>query len=424
MLSRVLRRHLICALLAVMGVSSFAADRVAAEDWPQWRGPQHDGASRETLWNARWGTQGPAKLWEAQVGAGYGTVSVQDGRLYTMGYDDHTQSDVIYCFNALSGEILWTHSYPIAKHDKMHGGGPACTPSVDGERLYIVNREAQVYCLSTKDGSVLWSVDLKQTHNAKIPTWAIAGSPLVLDDMLIVDVGPTVALNKETGQPIWGSNDYGAAYSSPVPFTHKGRKRLAVFPEFGLVILDPQNGRELAKTRWETAHGVNAATPLVIDDEHIFISSGYRQKSGLFRFTGNALREVWRVEHLGNKMDSSVYHNGYLYGMNDAQRGTLQCVDARTGELKWTRRDTGNGTVALAGDVLIVLTERGEVVTAQATHEAFRPISQQVRVLHGDRPCWIVPVLSHGLLYVRNPEGHLICLDLRIPDRAAQRVAW
>jgi len=290
---------------------------------------------------------------------------------------------------------------------------------VDGDRLYIMNREATVYCLNTADGKVRWSKDLRQTHGAKLPEWAFAGSPLVLGDAVIVDVGPTVALNKLTGEPIWASQDYGSAYSSPIAFEHQGKQCLAVFPEHGLVVLDASNGRELAKTRWKTSYGVNSATPIVIDDR-IFISSGYNTGCAMYRFTGNALVELWGNRNLRNQMASSIYRDGYIYGIDSRSRGgALQCLNAETGQVVWSYPDAGNGTVALAGDVLILLTESGELVTAKATPERFERLQGPSPVLRAER-CWVVPVLSNGLLYCRSPQGLLVCLDLRSEQELAR----
>jgi outer membrane protein assembly factor BamB len=215
-----------------------------------------------------------------------------------------------------------------------------------------------------------------------------------------------------TGQERWASEDYGAAYSSPQVLDHQGQKRLVVFPEHGLVVLDPADGSEFASTRWKTQYGVNAPTPMILDDGRIFVSSGYGTGCAMFRFTGDSLQEVWIQRELRNQMDNSVFHKGYIYGVDHASRGNVKCINAENGEVMWMQRDTGNGTVTLAGDVLIVLTEDGDVVTAKAMPTKFEPLSSQVNIL--DAPhCWTAPVLSHGRLYVRSSRGQLVCMDLR-----------
>ncbi len=408
----------ICAAAVLLGAAGISG--TLGEDWPQWRGPNRDGISSETKWNPRWGAEGPTTLWQKQVGLGYATVAVRDGRLYTMGWDERSGSDVIYCMDPTTGEEHWRTTYRIDKYAKMHVGGPACTPSIDGDRLYIINREAHLYCLSTADGKILWEKNLEQTHGAKQPQWAFAGSPLVLGDAVIVDVGPTIAFDKKTGKEMWVSQNYGSAYSSPIAFEHEGKTRLAVFPEHGLVVLDASNGKELAKTRWETRYGVNAATPVVIGDR-IFISSGYNTGCAMFQFTGSELKELWGNRHMRSQMATAVYRDGYLYGIDTQSRGgALQCIDAKTGELIWSHGEAGNGTVALAGDVLILLTESGEVVTAKVSPKGFEPLSAKAPVLRAQR-CWVAPVLSNGLLYCRSPEGRLVCLDLR-SDRELARL--
>ncbi|MCA9424462.1 MAG: PQQ-like beta-propeller repeat protein, partial [Candidatus Omnitrophica bacterium] len=262
-------------LFSVVFLSTFSA---FAEDWPQFRGPNQNGISSETGWNTDWASSEPTIAWRARLGAGYSSFSVSDGKVYTMGHVDGT--DVLYCFDAKTGDEVWRYEYNAEIRDKQHEGGPASTPSIDGDKVYTASRDGRLFCLNKNNGTVIWEKNMTEAVNAVIPTWAFAGSPIVWNQYVVIDVGRTVAMDKETGDIVWKSEDYGSAYSTPVPMDLNGRAAFASFPEFGLVILDAKDGSEICRHEWETNYGVNATMPLVIGNK-VFISSGYNRGCAL-----------------------------------------------------------------------------------------------------------------------------------------------
>ncbi|MFQ5504148.1 MAG: PQQ-binding-like beta-propeller repeat protein, partial [Planctomycetota bacterium] len=254
-------------------------------DWPQWRGPDRDGVSTESGWSVK---GKPDNLWLTNVGSGYSTVSIVDGRIYTMGHDAEEQKDTIWCIDAEEGSDIWSHSFPARTMARMHGGGTLSTPSVDGERVFVSNREGKMFCLSAKSGKVRWSKDLREEHGLRLPTWGLAASPLVLDDMVVMNVGLVLAFDKD-GELIWQSQrNYGHCYSTPVDITLNGRPRLAVFGGEGLVILDRKSGEELAFHEFRNRSRVNAATPVVLGNK-IFISSGYNKGCAMLEASEDGL---------------------------------------------------------------------------------------------------------------------------------------
>jgi outer membrane protein assembly factor BamB len=398
-------------LAGLLSVVSFAEDAAKPADWHQWRGPNRDGISNETDWSTVWPAEGPKQLWRLSVGTGYSTVSVSKGRVYTMG--NESKKDTIYCLNASTGAEIWTHSYRCTTKSGGHPG-PASTPTVDGEYVYTLSREGHFFCLDARSGKVIWSRHLRKDFGAKSPEWDFASSPLILGNMVIVDAGMALAVGKLTGNLIWKTKDYGESwgiknqgggYSSPIAFDLNGSKYLAVFNSTGLVILNPNDGRELMLLPWKTSYNVNAAIPIIYGDE-VFISSGYNVGCALAKVSGNKLTTVWQNKNMRNHFNSCVLWKGHLYGFDDSR---LRCLDWGTGDVKWTQRGLGKGSLMLADGKLIIMSDKGKLVISEASPDGFKELAG-VKILSG--LCWTVPVLSNGRIYCRNHEGDLVCLDV------------
>lgn len=395
-------------LLCLLSVMSFAAD------WPQWHGPNRDGISSETGWSSSWPEGGPKQAWKLSIGVGYSSVAVSDGRVYAMGNTDKT--DTVYCLDANTGSEIWKHSYSCAAEGNGYPG-PASTPTVDGGSVYTLSRDGHVHCLNAESGDVVWSKHVMEDFGANIPNWGFSASPLVMGKMLVLDVGMALALNKDTGELIWKTKDYGdsyrdeiktqgGGYSSAVAFSLNGSQALAVFNSTGLIILDPKNGQELMMYPWKTAYNINAATPIISGDE-VFIASGYNVGGVLLKISDGKLTEIWKSEETRNQLNSSVLWEGHLYGFDEKE---LKCLDWKTGEVKWTQKGLGKGSLMLADGKLIALGEKGTLVIAEASPASFNELAS-AKVLEG--LCWTVPVLSNGKIYCLNHEGDLVCLDVK-----------
>ena len=391
------------AMLALAAVSARSGS--AASDWPQWLGPDVNGVSTETNWQGTFPPEGPTVLWEQQIGAGYAAAAVHDGKLYTAGWKNG--QDTIYCLDAETGEGVWTYSYKIGRYNNQHNGGPAATPAVASGRVYMLSREAELFCLQADSGKLLWSKKLKGEFGLNIPSWAFSGSPIVRGDTLFVDVGRIIAMNKTSGAVLWKTRDYGAAYSTPKPFTLDGRRLLSAFPRSGLVVLDASNGRELATHPWETRYGVNAATPIV-KGGRIFISSGYGRGCALLEFGGQGLTVLWENKKMRNQMVTCVLVDAHLYGFDEDR---LKCIDLASGRPAWSKRGLGKGSLMAGGGKLIVLSEDGELIIADASPDGFE-IHGRAKLLDANR-CWIMPVLAGGRIYCRSSPGQLVCVDVR-----------
>lgn len=410
-------RHIVATLgvlVFICNIMFLAEYAASATDWYQWRGPNRDGVSNEKGWLSVWPEDGPPVLWETSVGIGYSSVSVSDGRVYTMGNSE--KMDTVYCLDANTGEVIWRHSYRCTTKSGGHPG-PASTPTVDGKYVYTLSREGHFFCLDANSGVVIWSKHVKKDFGAKSPEWDFASSPLILEDMVIVDAGRILALDKSTGELVWKTKDYGdtpawdigsygGGYSSPIAFQPNDLLRLAVFNSSGVVVLDPKNGRELSIYPWKTAWNVNATTPIVSGDK-MFISSGYNTGSKLFQVSEDKLTVIWQNKNMRNHFNSCVLWEGHLYGFDETR---LRCLDFQTGDVKWSQRGLGKGSLMIADGKLIIMADRGDLVIAEASPVEFKEISR-AKVLDG--LCWTVPVLSNGKIYCRNHEGDLVCLDVR-----------
>lgn len=387
-------------------------------DWPQFRGPNRDGISAETGWTKDWPKEGLERLWKAKVGTGYSGIVVAGDRAYTMGRKRN--KDAVYCLSTETGKVLWDYVYKAEMFDTNHDGGPASTPTVDGERVYTLSREGQLHCFNAVDGELIWEIEAAELLSLKSHVFGFVTSPLIDGDQLILDLGIVLSLSKETTEAIWNSEPYPPSYGSPVPFELDGQPLLISFNEYGPVVLNRNTGAEIQKTRWETWSGVNAVTP-VLSGNRFFISSGYGTGGAVFEVqppsvaevpsatqqSTNELKLVWRNKNMSNHFSTSVLWEGYLYGFDEA---TFKCLDFDTGEEQWLMEGFGKGSVSLADGHLLLLSERGELILARPTPEGFDGLALD-HVLGGQS--WTPPILSHGRIYCRNSKGDIVCLDVR-----------
>lgn len=320
--------------------------------------------------------------------------------------------DTIYCLDATSGKELWKYSYKCALVDNLHEGGPAATPTVDGNRVYTVSKEGHLFCFTADKGEVVWTHDLRTLLEVRMPEWGFSCSPLVLGDMLIVEAGRTVALDKATGKLIWQTGSYRPGYGSPVAFERAGETMIAVLNNDCLLVVRAKDGSGVAEHPWETDYVTTAATPIVFDGK-VFISSGYGRGCALLKLAGDKLEVVYENRNMCNHMNNCVLWNGHLYGFdgNSHNRRLVQlvCMDFATGKVAWKRRGLGCGSLFLSDGKLILLGDEGELVVAKAQPDKYEDLAH-AQVIEGR--CWTVPILSHGKLYCRNADGDVVCLDL------------
>lgn len=403
------KSSMIAAVAAgIIGLSGFATIPARADDWPNWRGPEHTGISSEKGW-FKPGTD-LKELWRLELGNGYSSVAAAGNRVYTMG--NIQNQDIIYCLDtSAGGKVIWKYSYPCKAADYP---GPRSTPTLDGKHLYAFSRAGDLLCLDATAGNVVWSRALNTEQEASPPGWGFASSPLIHKNMVIVNAGQSgMAFDKTTGKTIWKSGKDGASYAVPVTYQQDGKPMVAIFAGRAVHGVDVGSGAVAWSFPWKTDFDVHAAAPVAIDRDKILISSGYNHGCALLAIGNGKASALWENKNLCSHFSSPVLYQGNLYGINgNVGGGEVRCIDPQTGSIKWRTKDPGFGSLMVADGKLIIMTENGRLVIAEAQGEAFKELYRK-EILGGT--CWTPPVLANGRIYCRNHPGTLVCLQFATP---------
>lgn len=366
--------------------------------WTNYRGPNRDGRYEELPVLTSWPAGGLTPIWKQPIGIGYASFTVADGAAFTI--EQRRRQEVAAAYDAATGRELWTQAWN-AEYTDSTGDGPRSTPTWDEGRLYVLGATGELRCLDAKTGRVTWGKNILSENGASNLPWAMAASPLIVDDKVIVLPGGSggksvVAYNKMTGAPVWKSLDDRQAYVSPMLVTLNGRRQILVVSSTRAVGLVPENGQLIWSFTWDTDMGINASQPIIVSANRFFISSGYGKGAALVEVNGANARAVWENINMKNKFNSSVLHQGHVYGLDE---GILSCVDVNTGERKWKGGRYGYGQLLLAGGNLIVITDTGELALVKAAPDQF---SELARFQAIEGKTWNYPAIAGGRLLVRN----------------------
>jgi outer membrane protein assembly factor BamB len=400
---------IIIALFISLLLPSFASD-----NFSQWRGPDRDGKYPETNLLQKWPSQGPDLIWTVtNLGEGFSSPAVTSKGVYVTGMIDGT--GYLFAFG-LDGKKVWRTAYG-PEWDGGHEGART-TPTVVGDKIYIMSGRGNAVCINSTNGKIVWKVDLVKTFGARNLNWGMTESLLVDGDRVFCTPGGIgammVILNRFTGKTIKviKGNGEKSAYCSPSIVSHNGKRLLITMTGQSLVGLDAENGDLLWQQLHRTRYDINPNTPLYIDG-YVYAVSGYGTGSQLVKLNddGRGIKFIWSDETLDSQMGAAVVVDGNIYGSGHKNKG-WHCVEWKTGNVKYTSQELGKkGNIIFANGLLYCYSENGEVGLVRPNPNKFEIISS-FKIDTGSGPHWAHPVISDGRLYVRHGDAMMV-YDIR-----------
>lgn len=412
--------------LSLLALPLLGAGPAPGSDWNQWRGPNRDGHSADTGLLKEWPAGGPPLAWKIDtLGGGLSSVSLSDGKIYTMGETGNSFN--LIALNAADGKTLWSSKVEDIVDKKLKNErdypGPRATPSIDGSLVITLGAYGNLVCFGAADGKEKWRKNLESDFGGRIPTWGYSESPLIDGDNVVCTPGGSkafvVALNKNTGETVWTCTEIkdAPAYSSLVPTTIDGKRQYLVYTFETVGGIDPATGKFI----WKTARkGKVAVIPDPVQkDGFVFTTSGYNVGCNVFKVNGTGAEEIYSDEKAGvkDKNRSANHHGGmvlvgdHLYGTNEH---SLRCIELKTGKVVWENKCVGKGAIAFADGNLIVRSQdgKGTVALVEASPESYKEHGRFDQPDRSKKNSWPHPVVSGGKLYIRDMDV-LLCYDLK-----------
>lgn len=412
--------------------------QVFAANWPQWRGENRDGVWREEGIIQKFEHEQLPIRWRAEVANGYSGPTVANGRVYiTDRLTSPNEFERVHCFDAMTGERIWSHSYESSYKKVGYPNGPRASVTVNDGRAYSLGSMGHFLCFDAANGDVLWSKDLYNEYKIKMPIWGIAASPLVEENLVIVQIGGSdnaclVAFDKVSGKEKWRALNDKASYSAPVIIEQAGKRILVCWTGNNVAGLDPMTG----KLHWQHPFTpvkmvLNIATP-VFENGYLFVS-GFYDGSLLLKVSQDELsvEKVWRrrgkserdTDSLHCCISTPIIQGDYIYGVDSY--GELRCLDLKTGDRIWeslnaTPKDRwSNIHMVRHEDKIWMFNESGELIISKLSPQGFHEISR-TRLIEpttgqlnrgGKGVCWSHPAYANKHIYIRN-DRELVCADL------------
>ena len=370
-----------------------------AGDWRGFRGARRDSIVRGVRIATDWSASPPVELWRRPIGPGWSSFAVRDHRLYTQ--EQRGDDEVVSCYDATTGEPVWRHRDAARFWESNAGAGPRGTPTLSNGRVYSLGATGILNALDAAHGSVVWSRNAAADTGAKLPGWGFAGSPVVVDDVVIVATGGKLAAYEiATGKPRWYGPDGGDGYSSPQRMAVDGVTQILLLSATGAISVAPADGALLWKYPWPV--GTRIVQPALTANGDVLVSSGeeMRRIAVANGPGGWKTEQRWTSNGLKPYFNDFVVHDGHAYGFDGR---ILSAIDLADGKRKWKGGRYGNGQLVLLPDqdLLLVLSEEGELALVAATPDAFRELAR-VPAIKGKT--WNHPVLAGDVLLVRNGE--------------------
>jgi outer membrane protein assembly factor BamB len=418
-------------LIALAASLQAGLNPAQATDWPQYRGPSLDGSTPETI-QTKWPAGGPKEIWKTAVTGGFSSFTVVGGEAFTIVRRsiDGADQEVCIALDASTGKEIWAGPLTtIAKYDgggdsgtkeNKGGDGPRSTPTVDSGKVYALSGQCSLHCFDAKTGKTIWGKDILTEFHGKNIQWQNSASPVIDGNLLFVGGGgpgeSLICLSKINGLTVWKGQTETITHSTPVVANILGVRQVIFFTRSGLVALAPKTGAVLWKQPFKFA--VSTAITPIVSGDIVYCAAGYGVGSAAYKIAkqGEAFSstEMWRStgnQPVANHWSTPVCKDGYLYGMfqfKEYGTGPLKCVELATGKVKWEQAGYGPGNVILAGGNLLALSDAGELITVEATPDAYKEISR-AKVLSGK--CWSTPVVSGGRVFARSTT-QAVCVDV------------
>jgi len=380
-------------------------------DWPGFRGKGRDGVVRGTHIKSDWSASPPVELWRRSVGPGWSSFAVHGDLIYTQ--EQRGNDEIVACYNLTNGKPVWQHRDAARFWESNAGAGPRGTPTITNGRLYSLGATGIMNALDATNGSVVWSRNAASDTKTKTPIWGFSGSPLVVENNVIVATGgKLIAYDIATGEPRWYGPDGGSGYSSPHLFTIAGVPQVVLLGEHGASGVSPADGKVLWEHKWE---GYPIVQPAITANGNLLIvvseSSGTRSVSVTNNSGAWSATERWTSEGLNPYYNDFVVHNGHAFGFDWS---TLACIDLKDGSQKWRGGRLGHGQLVLLPDqdLLLILTESGDLALVKASADQFTEVAR-VPAIKGKT--WNHPALVGDVVLVRNGEE---MAAFRLPQEA------
>ena len=409
----------VAPIAPVAPVAPIAPVAHISPEWPGFRGPNRDGVVRGVRIETDWSRSKPVELWRHPIGPGWSSFAVGGGRIYTQ--EQRGDAEVVSAYDLKTGKPVWRHRDAARFWESNAGPGPRGTPTLDGGRVYTLGATGILNALDAQTGSVVWSRNAATDTGRRIPDWGIASSPLVVGDLVIVAAGGWLAgYDTATGKPRWYGPKEGSGYSSPHLVTISGIEQVVLANGPGVMSVNAADGKVLWKHDWA---GDSIVQPVVLGNDLLIGSgSGLADKTGVLRINvaleanGWAVKERWTSTGLKPYFNDFVAHKGHAFGFDGS---ILACIDVEDGTRKWKGGRYGNGQLVLLPeqDLLLVLSEDGELVLVAATADKFTEIARAPAI---EGKTWNHPVLVGDIVLVRNGE-EMAAFRLPVLQRQSRR---
>ena len=407
------------------------------DDWPQWRGPRRDGVWRESGILTKFPKSSLDLVWSAEISGGYCGPTVADGRVYVMDrVVKPAQVERIHCFEAKTGNRLWTYSYDCPYRGVQYDAGPRASVTIEGGRAYSLGTMGNLHCFDAVNGKVLWHHDTNSEYNIRMPVWGISGAPLVEGDLVIVQIGGegdacVVAFDKKTGKQAWKSLSDGPSYSAPIVIDQAGKRVVVVYTAENVVGIDPRSGAVYWRHPFPAQRMVIGIASPVLHRNTLFLTNFF-DGSLLLEVGQDALevKKIWarageseRETDALHSIISTPYLSGdYIYGMDSY--GELWCLDLMTGDRVWEslavvpKARWATAHFVENGDRIWIFNERGELIISKMSAAGYEELSRAKlidptldQLPRRGGVCWSHPAFANRHVFARNGR-ELVCASL------------